>query len=80
MAVAGELRTGPTLYKLQYKHTYCCNITGGRSKQGQILLLKISKYGGFCVYRKSYLIWSLVIVFPLYTVPVEYTNNDACLL
>ena len=32
--------------------------------QDQTLLVKIDKYVGFCVYRRSYLIWPPVIFFP----------------
>ena len=39
-------------------------ITGGHSKWDPILLVKIVKYlsVGFCVYRRSFLIWSSVVV------------------
>ena len=37
-------------------------ITGGHSKLDPILLVKIGKYIGFCVYRRSYLLWSPVIM------------------
>ena len=37
--------------------------TGGDSKWDQILLVKIGKYIGFCVYRSSYLLWSLAYIF-----------------
>ena len=36
-------------------------ITGGHSKYDQILSVKIAKYIGFCVYHRSYLLWSPVI-------------------
>ena len=39
-----------------------CTITGDHSKQDQILLVKKAEYIGFCVYRRSYLIWSRVLV------------------
>ena len=35
--------------------------TRGHNKQDQILLVKIAKYIVFCVYRRSYLLWSPVI-------------------
>ena len=35
-------------------------ITGDHSKQDEILLVKIAKYIGFRLYRRSYLIWSPV--------------------
>ena len=38
------------------------NIAGGHSKKDQLLLVKIAKYIGFCAYRRSYLLWSPVIV------------------
>ena len=39
----------------------------------QILLVKIGKYIGFCVYRRSYLLWSPVIaVKELCSVLVRY--------
>ena len=44
---------------LRYSST---TITGNHSKQDQILLVKIAKYVGFCVRRRSYLIWPPVIV------------------
>ena len=40
---------------------------------GVIILVKIGKYRGFCVYRRPYLVWSpvtVVVVVPLYKVPV----------
>ena len=37
------------------------DITGGHSKQDQIMSVKIGKYIGGCVYRRSYLLWSPVI-------------------
>ena len=37
------------------------NITGGHNKYDQILCVKIGKYVDFCVYRRSYLLWSPVI-------------------
>ena len=36
-------------------------ITGGHSKQDQILLVNIGKYTGFCMCLRSYLIWPPVI-------------------
>ena len=36
--------------------------TGDHSKQDQMLLVKIAKYIGFCLYRRSYFLWSPVIV------------------
>ena len=36
-------------------------ITGDHSKWNQILLVKIGKYVGFSVYRRSYLLWFPVI-------------------
>ena len=36
--------------------------TGDYSKWDQILFVKIAKCIGFCAYRRSYLIWSSVLV------------------
>ena len=44
-------------------------ITGGHSKQDHIWLVKIGKYVGFCMYRRSYLIWSPAIA-------RVFTSND----
>ena len=38
------------------------SITGGHSTYDQLLVVKIGKYIGFCVYRRSYLLCSPVIV------------------
>ena len=38
-----------------------CTITGDDSKQDQISSVKIGKYIGFCVYRRSYLLWCPVM-------------------
>jgi len=46
----------------------------------QILLVKIGKCIGFCVYRRSYLLWSPIIV-PLIHAPiVGGTHHDLTLL
>ena len=37
-------------------------IAGVHSKKDKILLVKIAKYIGFCVYRRSYLIWPPVVL------------------
>ena len=37
-------------------------MTGDHSKYDQILFLKIGKYIGFCMCRRSYLMWSPAIV------------------
>ena len=47
-------------------------ITGDHSKQDQILLVKIDKYIGFCVYRRSYLLSPPVIEGPL---PLSREND-----
>ena len=36
-------------------------IRGTYSKEDQIVLVKIGKHKGYCVYRKSYLLWSPVV-------------------
>ena len=38
------------------------SIRGTIVKEDQILLVKIGKCMGFCMYRRSYVLWSLVIV------------------
>ena len=45
-------------------------ITGDHSKLDQILFVKTTKYKGFCVYRRSYLLWSPVIG------PVAFVGGD----
>ena len=37
-------------------------ITGDCSKYDQILFVKVGRYIGFCVYRRSYLLWTSVLV------------------
>ena len=63
--------TAPTQEKhvLQMDHADYTGLTrqhellrGGHSKQDQILLAKVARYIGFCVYRRSYLLWSTVII------------------
>ena len=39
-----------------------CSTTGEHSKSDQILLVKLGKYLGFWVYRRSYLLWFPAIV------------------
>ena len=41
--------------------------TGDHSNWDQILSVKIAKYTGFCVYRRSYLIWPPAILIVSYT-------------
>ena len=36
-------------------------ITGDHSKKDQTLLVKLGKYIGFCVYHRSYILWSTVL-------------------
>ena len=43
---------------------YSSSITGDHSKYDQKSLVKLSKYIGFCMYRRSYLLWSPVIEYP----------------
>ena len=53
----GRLAGGqPSLY-------YCARhtITEGHSKQDQILLVKVGNHVGYCVYRRSYSLWSPVL-------------------
>ena len=38
------------------------SITGEHNKWDQLFIVNIVKYASFCVYRRSYLIWPLVIV------------------
>ena len=49
------------------------------SNLDQILLVKIATYIGFCVYRRSYLIWSPVIVVPQYSAGARQATIPALL-
>ena len=56
-----EKRKCAFMFTTQRLFTVGYSITGDHSKQDQILLVKIGKYIGFCLYRRSYLLWSPVI-------------------
>ena len=69
-----KLRTVPPLYLYVRRSQHCAymppplpnvgdaSVTGGHSKEDRMLLVKIRKYIGVCVYRRSCLIWSPVLV------------------